>query len=70
MQRYGRISPKKTEFDDMLDRAVQRVYATYGSDLERFSAAVQKELKRQSREVRQEAAEQDRGKGFRFDPPG
>ena len=50
MQNSRRIPLRKSAIDRTLDRAVQRIYETYGSDLTRFFAAVQKRQTQESQE--------------------
>lgn len=62
--RRTRIPLRKTVADQTLDRAVQRIYEMYGSDLTRFFAAVEKQRTQQLREaaeVREDNAAQERG---------
>jgi hypothetical protein len=43
MQNHSRTPVRKTSIDKTLDRAVQRVYAIYGSNLTRFFVTVRNE---------------------------
>jgi hypothetical protein len=58
MRNNSQIPLRKSAIEQTLDRAVQRVYETYGSDLTRFFAAIQKQRTQQlqeAAEVREEA---------------